>query len=311
MEVRCPAHGSGGSAAGGQGVLAAGRVAPWRRGQRSHHQPRCLRRHGQVLPCGCAGGVLAWLQMLWWWARAALREHQGPAMWAAGITTLDTADNYGPSEALIGQWRRLYPHNRSVVLTKLSFMGPTNVSRDMVEYRWGDEPAGCGACLTCAPRIAAPDRSGPLRMQVEGCSRPPGSAAAGPRPAALGARVVSAWVEGCGAGAGVGPGSGPHPQLGRVQVSCRQQLGATPQVVHAQGRPKCTPLAAGSCPSSGCCACWLAGSRAGTELNLVVPRLCWLQRGRAPPHAAAGHGPEARHRAGAPTCTACVCSCGF
>lgn len=67
----------------------------------------------------------------------------------AGVTSFDTADNYGPSETLVGQWQRLYPHHsRSVVATKLSFMAPggggggggggrSGVSRDMVEYRWG------------------------------------------------------------------------------------------------------------------------------------------------------------------------------
>lgn len=33
----------------------------------------------------------------------------------AGITTFDTADVYGPSEAIIGQYLRLFPNRRSQV----------------------------------------------------------------------------------------------------------------------------------------------------------------------------------------------------
>lgn len=59
----------------------------------------------------------------------------------AGITTLDTADIYGQSEAIIGQFCRLYPDAAQSlqVLTKISFMGgagaPQTLSKDLLEYR--------------------------------------------------------------------------------------------------------------------------------------------------------------------------------
>lgn len=57
-----------------------------------------------------------------------------------GINTLDTADNYGPSEALIGQYLRLNPWEATTtnVATKVSFVTAEDmatVNRTMVEYR--------------------------------------------------------------------------------------------------------------------------------------------------------------------------------
>lgn len=70
---------------------------------------------------------------------AALR-----ALLRAGITTLDTADVYGQSEAVIGQYLRLYPAHRSstTISTKLTFAGAdmAMAGRDMVQYVSG----GCG-----------------------------------------------------------------------------------------------------------------------------------------------------------------------
>ncbi|KAG2427620.1 hypothetical protein HXX76_012272 [Chlamydomonas incerta] len=56
-----------------------------------------------------------------------------------GITTLDTADNYGPAEALIGQYLRLHPWNSpaTTIATKLSYINEeqmAGVSRTLVEY---------------------------------------------------------------------------------------------------------------------------------------------------------------------------------
>eukprot|EP00198_Chlamydomonas_reinhardtii_P011876 XP_001701213.1 predicted protein [Chlamydomonas reinhardtii] len=57
----------------------------------------------------------------------------------AGITSLDTADNYGPAEALIGQYLRLHPWNSpaTTIATKLSYINEeqmAGVSRTLVEY---------------------------------------------------------------------------------------------------------------------------------------------------------------------------------
>lgn len=64
----------------------------------------------------------------------ATRRSCWPGMW-----TLDTADNYGPSEATIGQHLRLNPGAQGVtrVFTKLSFMTPppaADLRRDAIEY---------------------------------------------------------------------------------------------------------------------------------------------------------------------------------
>ncbi|KAF6265763.1 aldo/keto reductase [Scenedesmus sp. NREL 46B-D3] len=58
----------------------------------------------------------------------------------AGMSTLDTADIYGPSEAIVGQYMRLNPAAamRTKVLTKLSFMAPPDASDlrlENIEYR--------------------------------------------------------------------------------------------------------------------------------------------------------------------------------
>lgn len=58
----------------------------------------------------------------------------------AGITTIDTADNYGGSELLVGQHLRLNPEAafNTQVATKLSFMTPPaaiDLRRDNIEYR--------------------------------------------------------------------------------------------------------------------------------------------------------------------------------
>ncbi|WIA11681.1 hypothetical protein OEZ85_011778 [Tetradesmus obliquus] len=58
----------------------------------------------------------------------------------AGMFTLDTADIYGPSEAIIGQYLRLNPAAamRTKVLTKLSFMAPpepADLRLENIEYR--------------------------------------------------------------------------------------------------------------------------------------------------------------------------------
>ncbi|KIZ06733.1 aldo/keto reductase [Monoraphidium neglectum] len=58
----------------------------------------------------------------------------------AGVTTFDTSDAFGPSEALIGQFRSLSPRvaDSCTVLTKLTFMGapgPGAISGEMIEYR--------------------------------------------------------------------------------------------------------------------------------------------------------------------------------
>lgn len=55
-----------------------------------------------------------------------------------GVTAFDTSDAFGPSEALIGQFRSLSPRvaDEATVLTKLTFMGVPGagaVSREMVE----------------------------------------------------------------------------------------------------------------------------------------------------------------------------------
>jgi hypothetical protein len=56
-----------------------------------------------------------------------------------GITTIDTADIYGPSEALVGRFLRLYPERAASaqVLTKISFFGEDlrHVSADLVRYK--------------------------------------------------------------------------------------------------------------------------------------------------------------------------------
>ncbi|GFR48697.1 hypothetical protein Agub_g10653 [Astrephomene gubernaculifera] len=58
----------------------------------------------------------------------------------AGVTTLDTADSYGPSETLIGQYLRLNPAHappQAVLATKLSYVGAeemAGVNRTLVEY---------------------------------------------------------------------------------------------------------------------------------------------------------------------------------
>lgn len=56
----------------------------------------------------------------------------------AGVTAFDTSDAFGPSEALIGQFRSLSPRAADgvTVLTKLTFMGdpgPGATSREMIE----------------------------------------------------------------------------------------------------------------------------------------------------------------------------------
>lgn len=58
----------------------------------------------------------------------------------AGVTTFDTSDAFGPSEALIGQFRHLSPRlaDSCTVMTKLTFMGAPGagaISREMIEYR--------------------------------------------------------------------------------------------------------------------------------------------------------------------------------
>ncbi len=72
---------------------------------------------------------------------------------------MDTADNYGQSEALIGQFVRLHPEHaqRLKVLTKLSFMLPAAemeagaMSKELLEYvsvgSWG---LGCRGVPSCA-----------------------------------------------------------------------------------------------------------------------------------------------------------------
>jgi aryl-alcohol dehydrogenase-like predicted oxidoreductase len=55
-----------------------------------------------------------------------------------GVTAFDTADAYGPSEALLGRFRALSPAvaDRATVLTKITFMGAPGAgatSREMVE----------------------------------------------------------------------------------------------------------------------------------------------------------------------------------
>lgn len=56
-----------------------------------------------------------------------------------GITTIDTADIYGPSEALVGRFLRLCPERAASaqVLTKISFFGEDlrHVSADLVRYK--------------------------------------------------------------------------------------------------------------------------------------------------------------------------------
>jgi hypothetical protein len=58
---------------------------------------------------------------------------------SAGITSLDTADIYGPAEALAGRYLRLYPQRAAdaQLLTKLSFFGDEakHVSGDLVRYK--------------------------------------------------------------------------------------------------------------------------------------------------------------------------------
>jgi aryl-alcohol dehydrogenase-like predicted oxidoreductase len=56
----------------------------------------------------------------------------------SGVTTFDTSDAFGPSEALIGQFRSLSPRvaDSCTVLTKLTFMGapgPGAISGEMIE----------------------------------------------------------------------------------------------------------------------------------------------------------------------------------
>lgn len=56
----------------------------------------------------------------------------------AGVTAFDTSDAFGPSEALIGQFRALSPRvaDGCTVLTKVTFMGAPGAgatSREMVE----------------------------------------------------------------------------------------------------------------------------------------------------------------------------------
>eukprot|EP00879_Flechtneria_rotunda_P028661 GHRR01030867.1.p1 GENE.GHRR01030867.1~~GHRR01030867.1.p1 ORF type:complete len:268 (+),score=101.36 GHRR01030867.1:3-806(+) len=58
----------------------------------------------------------------------------------AGMFTFDTADNYGPSEAVIGQHMRLNPATayRTKALTKLTFMTPpsqADLRKQSIEYR--------------------------------------------------------------------------------------------------------------------------------------------------------------------------------
>lgn len=54
------------------------------------------------------------------------------------MTTVDTADVYGQSEALLGQYLRLYPQRRGglTISTKLTFAGKdmAMASKDMVQY---------------------------------------------------------------------------------------------------------------------------------------------------------------------------------
>ncbi|KXZ50070.1 hypothetical protein GPECTOR_18g49 [Gonium pectorale] len=62
-----------------------------------------------------------------------------PVFHRAGVTTIDTADNYGPSEALIGQYLRLHPWQAAstTVATKLSYLTAeemSGVNRTLVEY---------------------------------------------------------------------------------------------------------------------------------------------------------------------------------
>ena len=56
----------------------------------------------------------------------------------AGVTAIDTSDAFGPSEALIGQFRSLSPRvaDDCNVLTKLTFMGSPGqgaISSEMIE----------------------------------------------------------------------------------------------------------------------------------------------------------------------------------
>ncbi|KAF5840986.1 NADP-dependent oxidoreductase domain-containing protein [Dunaliella salina] len=58
---------------------------------------------------------------------------------AAGITTVDTADIYGPSESQIGQYLRLYPWRRDQmqICTKVTIMEEDvpQLTQDLLEYR--------------------------------------------------------------------------------------------------------------------------------------------------------------------------------